>query len=99
MPIQGLPVCSRVRVGGSAFKGVSFRAGQTVFVVRDAGRQAEFVESCSALANVWGAAADAGDWEQTRGAVADAVEPMVELDVVVANAGFSSPATWLRKAS
>ena len=63
---------------GAALVRESLRAGHTVFTTgRDARRLAEFVESCSALGNVVGAAADAGDWEQTHGAVA--------------NAGFSAP--------
>lgn len=77
---------------GAALVRESLKAGHAVFTTgRHARRLAEFVESCSALGNVRGVVADAGDWEQTRGAVADAVDAMGGLDVAVANAGFSAP--------
>lgn len=77
---------------GAALVRESLRAGHTVFTTgRDAGRLAAFVESCSDLGHVQGAVANAGDWEQTRAAVAAAAEAMGGLDVAVANAGFSAP--------
>lgn len=89
---------------GAALVRESLRAGHTVFTTgRDAGRLEAFLDSCSGLGgndagsggtsagSVQGVAADAGDWEQTRSAVAAAVEAMGGLDVAVANAGFSAP--------
>ncbi|WP_248760815.1 SDR family oxidoreductase [Pseudarthrobacter sp. SSS035] len=77
---------------GAALVRESLRAGHTVFTTgRDAGRLAEFLHSCSGLGTVHGSVADAGDWDQTRVAVAAAVEAMGGLDVAVANAGFSAP--------
>lgn len=77
---------------GAALVRESLRAGHTVFTTgRDAGRLDAFLESCSGLGTVGGAVADAGDWEQTRDAVAAAVKVMGGIDVAVANAGFSAP--------
>ena len=77
---------------GAALVRESLRAGHSVFTTgRDAGRLASFVGSCSGLGHVGGAVADAGDWKQTRDAVAAAVDFLGGIDVAVANAGFSAP--------
>ncbi|MGY4543990.1 NADP-dependent 3-hydroxy acid dehydrogenase YdfG [Arthrobacter sp. UYNi723] len=77
---------------GAALVRESLRAGHTVFTTgRDAGRLAAFLDSCSGLGNVHGVVADAGDWGQTRDAVAAAAAAMGGIDVAVANAGFSAP--------
>lgn len=77
---------------GAALVRESLRAGHTVFTTgRDARRLAEFLELCTALGNVHGVVADAGDWHSTQLAVATAVKEMGGLDVAVANAGFSAP--------
>ncbi|MCX2747829.1 SDR family oxidoreductase [Arthrobacter sp. MI7-26] len=77
---------------GAALVRESLRAGHSVFTTgRDAGRLAAFLESCSGLGRVGGVVADAGDWEQTRDAVAAAGDFLGGIDVAVANAGFSAP--------
>jgi NADP-dependent 3-hydroxy acid dehydrogenase YdfG len=81
---------------GAALVRESLRAGHSVFTTgRHAGRLAAFLQSCSRIAGhgaaVQGVVADAGDWEQTREAVAAAVDTMGGVDVAVANAGFSAP--------
>jgi NADP-dependent 3-hydroxy acid dehydrogenase YdfG len=77
---------------GAALVRESLRAGHSVFTTgRDAGRLEAFLASCSGLGQVHGTVADAGDWPQTRKAVATAVEALGGLDVAVANAGFSAP--------
>lgn len=77
---------------GAALVRESLRAGHSVFTTgRHAGRLAAFLESSSGLGHVGGVVADAGDWEQTRDAVAAAVDFLGGIDVAVANAGFSAP--------
>lgn len=77
---------------GAALVRESLRAGHTVLTTgRDAGRLAAFLGSCSGPGGVHGVVADAGDWEQTRDAVAAAAGAMGGIDVAVANAGFSTP--------
>ncbi|MFH5878715.1 SDR family oxidoreductase [Arthrobacter sp. NA-172] len=80
---------------GAALVRESLRAGHDVFATgRDAGRLTAFLESCSGPGTgggrAYGAIADAANWDQTRDAVAAAVEAMGGLDVAVANAGFSA---------
>ncbi|WP_246527972.1 SDR family oxidoreductase [Pseudarthrobacter albicanus] len=77
---------------GAALVRESLRSGHTVFTTgRDAGRLGAFLDSCPAAGRVHGVVADAGDWGQTRDAVAAAVDALGGLDVAVANAGFSAP--------
>lgn len=83
---------------GAALVRESLRAGHTVFTTgRDGGRLDAFLGSCAPASAaddggraVSGCVADAGDWEQTRAAVASAVTFLGGLDVAVANAGFSA---------
>ncbi|MFJ4027282.1 SDR family oxidoreductase [Paenarthrobacter sp. NPDC089989] len=77
---------------GAALVRESLRAGHSVFTTgRDPVKLDALLASSPATGRLGGVVADAGDWEQTRDAVAAARGFMGGIDVAVANAGFSSP--------
>lgn len=77
---------------GAALVRESLRAGHTVFTTgRNAERLKTFLDSCHPRGHIHGIQSDAGEWDQTQGAVREALLFMGGIDVAVANAGFSAP--------
>lgn len=73
---------------GTAIAAGAAREGHRVFVTgRDAQRLQTVLESHT---GIHGTTADAGDWGETRDAVALAAQRLGGLDAVIANAGFSA---------
>lgn len=78
-------------IGATTARALLARGHQVAVTGRDKKKLDDFVAESGESDRLLGIAADAADWEGTRGAVEQTVDRFGGLDVAIANAGFTTP--------